>query len=389
MFKQTTCLSFKKYGETLSSLPDDIIICEKKTSITLLEKSITKLFYAEFDIHIKLQSGVVLIVVSNDSNFNSIESFILNSKIKLNKGVFYNFIPISDNCNVDLYGNSLFLNSINIIQDYTYKEIVPKILISKIYTKFYQEKPTNYLFKGEKHNFWELTYVDRGVLYTEVNGKEFKLNQGDLFFYAPNEYHSQYTDNKKSCSYLTVSFEMDFNDTSLLSNKVFTSTKDLYTIITKLMKELNSTHLYCDELSICYLKELVLKTLSIDFETSIVKPANKIQQFYDDELLNSILKFINESVYDCLDIQTICDKFSISSSKLHLLFRSNLDTTVKLYINNLKLKKSKELIKETNYTISEISEILGFNSIHYFSNKFKKVYGFSPSEYLKSVNKNY
>lgn len=108
MFKQTTCLSFKKYGETLSSLPDDIIICEKKTSITLLEKSITKLFYAEFDIHIKLQSGVVLIVVSNDSNFNSIESFILNSKIKLNKGVFYNFIPISDNCNVDLYGNSLF-----------------------------------------------------------------------------------------------------------------------------------------------------------------------------------------------------------------------------------------------------------------------------------------
>lgn len=182
---------------------------------------------------------------------------------------------------------------------------------------------------------------------------------------------------------------MDFNDTSLLSNKVFTSTKDLYTIIAKLMKELNSTHLYCDELSICYLKELVLKTLSIDFETSIVKPANKIQQFYDDELLNSILKFINESIYDCLDIQTICDKFSISSSKLHLLFRSNLDTTVKLYINNLKLKKSKELIKETNYTISEISEILGFNSIHYFSNKFKKVYGFSPSEYLKSVNKNY
>lgn len=389
MFKQTTCLSFEKYGKALSDLPDDIIICEKKTSIRLSEKSINELFYSETDIYIKLKSGVVLIVVSKDSNFNNIEPFILNSKIQLEKGNSYNFIPVSDNCSVDLYGEGSFLKSINLLQAYTYKEIVPKILISKIYTKFYQEKPTNYLFKGEKHNFWELTYVDRGVLYTKVNNIEYKLSQGDLFFYAPNEYHSQYTDNNKSCSYLTVSFEMDFNDAQLLSNKVFSSTKDLYTIITKLMRELNSTHLYCDELSICYLKELVLKILSIDFETSIIKPVNKVQQFYDDELLNGILKFINDSIYECLDIQTICDRFSISSSKLHLLFRNNLDTTVKLYINNLKLKKSKELIKESNYTISEISEVLGFNSIHYFSSKFKKVYGFSPSEYLKSVNKNY
>lgn len=182
---------------------------------------------------------------------------------------------------------------------------------------------------------------------------------------------------------------MDFNDISLISNKVFSPTKEIHTIISKLMKELNSTHLYCDELSICYLKELVLKILSMDFESTIIKPVNKVQQYYDDTLLNNILKFINDSLYDYLDIKTICDKFNISSSKLHLLFKKNLDTTVKLYINDLKLKKSKELIKESNYTISEISEILGFNSIHYFSNKFKKVYGFSPTEYLRSINKNY
>lgn len=128
---------------------------------------------------------------------------------------------------------------------------------------------------------------------------------------------------------------MDFNDASLISNKIFSSNKEIYSIISKLMKELNSTHLYCDELSICYLKELVLKILSIDFESSIIKPVNKVQQYYDDELLNFILKFINDNVYEYLDIKSICDKFNISGSKLHILFRKNLDTTVKLYINDL------------------------------------------------------
>jgi AraC-like DNA-binding protein len=389
LFKQTTCLSFEKYGTILTNLPKDIIICEKKSSLRLLDKSIDKLYISDIDLYIKLRSGVVLIVVSNDSNFNNLESFILNSKIRLKKGNYYNFIPISDDCSVDLFGKNPFSNCINLIQPFTYKEIVPTISVRKIYTKFYQEKSKNYLFKGEKHDFWELTYVDRGVLYTKVNNIEYKLVQGDLFFYSPNDYHSQYTDNSKSCSYLTVSFDMDFNDTQLISNKIFSSNKEIHDIISKLMKELNSTHLYCDELSICYLKELVLKVLSIDFESSVIKPVNKVQQYYDDTLLNDILNFINDNLYEYLDIKTICDKFNISSSKLHLLFRKNLDTTVKLYINELKLKKSKELIKESNHTISEISEILGFNSIHYFSNKFKKVYGFSPTEYLRSINKNY
>lgn len=354
MFKQTTCLSFEKYGSILKTLPDDIMTFEKKSSIKPLDKSIDTLYSSDAELYITLKSGVVLIIVSEDSNFNNIKSFVLNGRVKLRKDIYYNFIPVSDNCSVDLFGKNPFSSSINLNQAYTYKEIVPTILINKIYTKFYQEKSINYLFNGEKHNFWELTYVDRGVLYTKVNDIEYKLTQGDLFFYAPNEYHTQYTDDKKSCSYLTVSFNMDFNDASLISNKIFSSNKEIYSIISKLMKELNSTHLYCD-----------------------------------DELLNSILKFINDNVYEYLDIKSICDKFNISGSKLHLLFRKNLDTTVKLYINDLKLKKSKELIKESNYTISEISEILRFNSIHYFSNKLKKVYGFSPTEYLKSINKNY
>ena len=70
---------------------------------------------------------------------------------------------------------------------------------------------------------------------------------------------------------------------------------------------------------------------------------------------------------------------------LHSLFRKNMNNTAKNYINELKLSKSKELIRNSTHTPSEISEMLGFSSIHYFSKKFKLYFNISPTEYSKSI----
>jgi AraC-like DNA-binding protein len=78
-------------------------------------------------------------------------------------------------------------------------------------------------------------------------------------------------------------------------------------------------------------------------------------------------------------------KFSISRSSLQNLFRANLHISPKQYISNLKLSQAKQLIQEHTRTISEISDMLGFTSIHYFSRKFKLQYGVSPSDYSKSI----
>lgn len=388
MFKQTTCISFEEYGDVLSYLSNYDVCFEHKKSIVLAERSIDKLFYAQDEIFIKLKKGVILILVSKDGLFENIESYILNGRVKLNKGIYYNFIPISDDCMLNIYSNSISNESLQLDYSYTYNEIIPTINIDKIYTRFYQDKPTNYLFKGEKHAFWELTFVDRGVLYTKIDGIEYKLKQNDIIFYAPNQYHSQYTDDKKSCSYLTMSFDMNFTNFELLSNKVFSCSKDINTIVDNLIKELNSNNIYSYELALCYLKQIIIKVLTLDFDNIVIKPLNTVQQHFDNELLDTILEFIHNNISLNIDVQTLCDKFSISSSKLHLLFKSNLNTTATAYISNIKLNKSKDLLKESNHTISQISEILGFTSVHYFSKKFKKNYGFSPSEYLRSVNKN-
>ena len=57
----------------------------------------------------------------------------------------------------------------------------------------------------------------------------------------------------------------------------------------------------------------------------------------------------------------------------------------KQYINEAKLARSRVLIRKSEHTISEISSMLGFNSIHYFSRKFTQRYGITPSEFSKKI----
>ena len=47
--------------------------------------------------------------------------------------------------------------------------INPTLDISHIYTLLYHEKELGFHFRGEKHNFWELTYVDKGNMYNAVS----------------------------------------------------------------------------------------------------------------------------------------------------------------------------------------------------------------------------
>ncbi|MCQ4380194.1 AraC family transcriptional regulator, partial [Clostridioides difficile] len=66
-----------------------------------------------------------------------------------------------------------------------------------------------------------------------------------------------------------------------------------------------------------------------------------------------IVDYINKMVCEPITVEELCSKFSVSRSSLQTLFKNNLDTSPKKYINDLKLSKSKQLIKENKYTISE------------------------------------
>ena len=379
MFIKTSNPAFKDFGDIVY---DDIDFSSSH-KINLNNKFIDNLKLVTNDYtFIKVTKGVVMILVSFDSN--NIKSFIINRSLHLKKGIYFNFISISDEASVEVLTNTEF-KSIKLDNPFNYSNISSSLDISEIYTKFYQEKGTNYNFSGEKHSYWELTYVDKGELLTTIDGVSYHLKQGDLIFYAPMQFHTQSTFEKISSSYLTINFKMNFNHADLLCNKIFSLKRDSYFIVTKLIEELSNDNLYSNDLSLCYLKQLIIQMLRLNNSHFHSKPTTHMQQTYENELLNDILLYIDDNIYEKISVSTLCEHFCISTSMLHSLFRKNMNNTAKNYINELKLSKSKELIRNSTHTLSEISEMLGFSSIHYFSKKFKSYFNISPTEYSKSI----
>lgn len=74
--------------------------------------------------------------------------------------------------------------------------------------------------------------------------------------------------------------------------------------------ELNNNYLYSPQLSFCYLKELIIKSITIDFISTMEKSPDKVQQYFDNNILNNILQFIDANIYEYININQICSEFS-------------------------------------------------------------------------------
>lgn len=388
MFNKTTSYIFNRYGEIINEVAKKQTQKLNTSVHKLKDKSIESFYIYNQDVFIKVVSGIVMLIVSNDDEGKEHEKFVIHRVIKVKAGVKFNFISISSNSKIEISCDGkakrvtvpTYLN-----QTIIYEPLVPYFNITEIYGYYYQVRNRNYTFPGEKHNYWELTFIDNGTLTTAVDDEEYHLDEMDLILYAPNQYHTQSNSSDQSCSYLTLLFDMDLQDDYLITNRVYHAHRDIHRALNDFIKVSNNDMMYDNELMLCYLKELIIRVLQYDFLDASPVASSPMQQKFENELLNEIIIYINDNVYEQLTIEEICHKFSISRSSLQTLFKNNLNVAPKQYISNLKLAKSKLLIKESIYTISEISSMLGFTSIHYFSRKFKQEFGITPSDYAKTI----
>ncbi|MEG0176817.1 helix-turn-helix transcriptional regulator [Anaerorhabdus sp.] len=384
MYNKTTSAYFLKYGKITDSFRDHKEF--KKKTIRITDKKVASLTMYDQPVYVEMVDGMAIIVIADaDQNFEH-QLFVIHRNFKVYPDQHFSFITLTSSSTINLYMNpNTRRRSQDINKPIVYEPIRPNLMISEICAYYYMVKSPGYKFFGESHRYFELSFVDSGTLETNVEGVEFTLNNYDLLLYGPNQYHTQEIKSNEPCSYLTIIFESDIKDYASIINRVFHCPREYYQILDKFVKMTTSPLPYAKDLMISFIQELILHLLQYDLEEHITKPSTPIHQHFENELLEEILAYINEKIYEPLPVDEICDHFSISRSSLQNLFRDNLKVAPKQYINEAKLAKSKVLIKKSENTISEISSMLGFNSIHYFSRKFTHRYNITPSEYAKKI----
>jgi AraC-like DNA-binding protein len=388
MYDKTTSAEFRKYGyiydEAKDIDKDDLILKQLVTS----DKVISSLYKFSEPAYIEIVKGMASILISDSSN-GDFKLFAVHRNLEIKPNMYFNIISMTDQITYNLIipsGYNLKLEFLN--PPYVYNRILPTINIPEIMAYYYTIKSPNYKFKGESHNLFELTFVDNGTLSTSIDGIDYILNSSDLIIYGKNQFHTQSVNNDSSCSYLTIMFDMECDDPSLICNRVFHCRKELYKAVRTFAKNISSTIPYSENLILSNFHEIIIRLFQYDYlDIDDSKPTKESYQHFQDELLEGIIAYIDKKIYTPITIGELCVKFSVSRSSLQTLFKENLNTSPKKYINDLKLAKSKQLIKENKHTISEIAFMLGFNSIHYFSRAFTQYFEISPSEYAQTLFK--
>lgn len=69
---------------------------------------------------------------------------------------------------------------------------------------------------------------------------------------------------------------------------------------------------------------------------------------------------------------------------LGTIFKEEMNCSITIYIQNKRLAKAKELLRQTDYPISKIAEMVGYDNISYFSKLFRQKIGCQPGEYRKT-----
>jgi|694.fasta_scaffold66193_3 DNA-binding response OmpR family regulator len=138
-------------------------------------------------------------------------------------------------------------------------------------------------------------------------------------------------------------------------------------------------------------KELVLKIRNLtdlvykrSLKSEIDKKFGNINNFAEeskisDNTFEAVVDQFAES--SNMSIPDIAQKLSVSVSRLERLVKNKYKVTPKQYIISIKLQKAEVLLRQRNNTVKEVSHKLGFNSVAYFCQCFKKKYGKPPKMY--------
>ena len=137
-----------------------------------------------------------------------------------------------------------------------------------------------------------------------------------------------------------------------------------------------------------YAKKLNRTTNSGD----LIHILNEMVTFYsvtEDHLINAstspliknLIIYIHNNCDQNILLDDLSKNFNISRSYLSYLIRSETRKSLPDIILYFRLKKAKQYLEKTNYSVNEISNLCGFKSPSYFCKLFKNKYSLSPKQY--------
>ena len=251
-------------------------------------------------------------------------------------------------------------------------------------SSFYFHWDQSYAFLGESHNFWEIVYVEEGMVEVTEDANVYYMTAGQLLLHAPMEFHKISSAGGTFPKGRIMSFSASGNLPDVLKEGVFSLSQDeqiqycnihgmIYTLFHSNSPDITDVQAYANALS-AFMLQLSHKQIHSD----------QLSTSHNTLLYSNAVAVMKENLCSNLTMVQLADMCHISESYLKRLFNRFASISPKAYYDQQRCNRIILMLQEGS-SINEISDQMKFSSANYFSVFFKRMTGLPPATFLRQV----
>lgn len=254
------------------------------------------------------------------------------------------------------------------------------------------------------HAQYELIYisVSHGIRFVGDSVSQFCA--GDLVLVGPYLPHlwlnepSHYEENlnNKKVNTIVLKFTEDFIGEGTFNNPEFSKIKKMFDqskygisfgreLGQKFHKELlNINKLSIAEQSIKLLS--ILNTLSLTDDKEILSSTDMRQYTSENsDRIDTVLKYISDNYASNISLDDISEVACMTTNSFCRFFKKITNKPFTQFLNEVRIRNASRYLIQNNLSVSEVSYLVGYNSITNFNKQFKQIMGSTPKSYRKAI----
>ena len=247
------------------------------------------------------------------------------------------------------------------------------------------------------HDELEIIYVKSGFLTVNISGENYIGKPGDAFVVSPGNLHFMGSQTG-TVDYFTFLFPLKyiaFRTDDMLDDKLIEPLNSGHLMISPEIKD--TVKEQCEQLAGVYAAEIDeseskitgqirKKIILLQFIHELWKKGFIVEN--DTTGRNTVEKemvsYIQQNYTGKILLREFGEQFHLSEKYISRYFKEHFHITLSQYVTYLRLEHAKQMLQETDISVTEVAMQSGYQNISYFIRSFKKTYGVSPLKYRKS-----
>ena len=236
------------------------------------------------------------------------------------------------------------------------------------------------------HNHMELFYILGGKGQFLIQDQLYPVNANNLVLINPNVTHTEVSLNAQPLEYIVLGIEGIELATSENSNGQFNildhfESVEISGCLRNILREMEQKNTGYEDVCQAYMEILIIRLMR---NTALAVPAEP-QHVSGNRQCAAVRRYIDHHFKEPLTLELLAEEAHMNKYYLSHAFKREYNISPINYMISRRIEESKYLLAETDLSMSQIAQLLGFSSLSYFSQVFRRTQSVSPMEYRQST----